>query len=121
MRTFTTSAAPPSPAAASPKVSGVCWRRSSWWFGLSCCLLAGCRMPQPNLELVRRSEPLLGAFVTISAYGANREQINAAVSAAFDEFRRVDALMSIHRPDSELSRLNGRASLAPVCATPDLF
>jgi thiamine biosynthesis lipoprotein len=91
------------------------------WFGLACWLLTSCRTSQPSHEPVRRSEPLLGTFVTISVYGANRERVNAAISDAFDEFRRVDALMSIHRADSELTRVNARASLCPVVVSPELF
>jgi thiamine biosynthesis lipoprotein len=70
---------------------------------------------------VRRSQPLLGTFVVITVYAPDRAVANAAVSAAFEEFRRVDALMSLHRPDSELSRLNERASLEPVVVSPELF
>ncbi len=77
--------------------------------------------PLPSLELVRRSEPLLGTFVTISVYGENRERVNTAISAAFEEFRRIDGLMSIHRADSELSRLNAGAAAEPVVVSTDLF
>ncbi|PYK96559.1 MAG: hypothetical protein DME19_19320 [Verrucomicrobia bacterium] len=121
MTTFTTSAAPPSPAATSPTASAACWRRLSLWFGLICWLQLSCRAPQPNPERVRRSEPLLGTFVTITAYDEDRGRANDAVSAAFDEFRRIDSLMSLHRPDSELSRLNARAATGPVVVSPDLF
>ena len=44
--------------------------------------------------------------MAISAYGGNA---NPAISAAFAEIRRIDSLMSLHRPDSELSKLNSRA------------
>jgi len=91
------------------------------WFGLICWLQLSCRAPQPNPERVRRSEPLLGTFVTITAYDEDRGRANDAVSAAFDEFRRIDSLMSLHRPDSELSRLNARAATGPVVISPDLF
>src|SRR5438552_19164469 len=114
MTTSITSAAPQSPAATSPTASGVHWRRLSWWFGPICWLLAGCLTPQPSPELVCRSEPLLGTFVTIAVYAENRERINAAVCAAFEEFRRIVSLMSIHRVDSELGHVNTRASVEPV-------
>lgn len=86
-------------------------------------LLAGCQTapPRPNLELLRRSQPLLGTFVTISVYASGRTRANAAIDSAFDEFRRVDASMSIHRADSELSQLNARAAFQPVDVSPDLF
>src|SRR5213079_2582923 len=88
---------------------------------LACWLLAGCKTPPAGPELVRRSEPLLGTFVTITVYGDNRERVNAAISVAFEEFRRIDGLMSIHRTDSELSQVNARASVAPVVVSTDLF
>ena len=85
-------------------------------------LAAGCRTPgQSRLELVRRSEPLLGTFVTVTVYAPTRAEGISVISAAFDEFRRVDALMSIHRPDSELSGLNARAAAEPVPVSADLF
>src|SRR2546425_9111285 len=121
MRTSPTSAAPRFRAAPPPKASGECGRLLRWWFGLSCGLAAGCQTLQPSPELVRRNEPLLGTFVTVTVYGENRDRLNAAVSAAFEEFRRIDGLMSIHRADSELSRLNARAAAQPVVVSPDLF
>lgn len=86
-------------------------------------LLAGCLIPArpPNLDPVRRSQPLLGTFVTITAYGSDRESVSRAVSAAFDEFRRIDASMSIHRADSEISRVNQAAGTVPTALSEDLF
>src|SRR2546422_1547341 len=112
MTTFTTSAAPRSRVATSRTASNACWRRMSWWCALSLLLPASCRTTPPpiSLELVHRSQPLLGTFVTISVYAASRDPAHSAINAAFDEFRRVDDLMSIHRADSELSRLNSRAA-----------
>ena len=47
--------------------------------------------------------------------------MQAGISAAFDEFRRVDQLLSIHRRDSELARVNQRAAAGPVSVSPELF
>ena len=63
----------------------------------------------------------MGTFVTISVYDSDRTRANVAIDSAFDEFRRVDASMSIHRAHSELSQLNARAGFQPVAASPDLF
>jgi len=57
----------------------------------------------------------------ISAYGANRELVNAAISAAFSEIRRIDQVMSLHRPDSELNSLNARAADGPTSVSQELF
>ena len=39
-----------------------------------------------------------------------------AIAAAFDEFRAVDKLLSIHRPDSSLARANAGGKLSPDLA-----
>ena len=57
----------------------------------------------------------MGTYVVISAYGTNANQ---AISAAFEEVRRIDRIMSLHRPDSELSQVNARAVKT---ASEDLF
>jgi thiamine biosynthesis lipoprotein len=76
----------------------------SWWCVLGCFLAAGCAH---RSDRVRRAQPLLGTYVVISARGENA---NTAVSAAFEEIRRIDALMSLHRVDSELVKLNARVT-----------
>lgn len=76
---------------------------------------------RPSPEIVHRSQPLLGTFVTISAWGGDRAAVQSAISEAFDEFRRADALMSLHRPESELSRVNALAATNAVSISPELF
>jgi len=72
-------------------------------------LAAGCLTNRPGLETVHRGQPLLGTFVFITACGGSREQLNRAISEAFDEIQRIDAIMSLHRADSELARVNTSA------------
>jgi thiamine biosynthesis lipoprotein ApbE len=43
------------------------------------------------------------------------------VSAAFEEIRRIDSLLSVHRPDSELSRVNALAARQNVPVSEDLL
>lgn len=82
----------------------------------------GCQTSrQPKTDFVRRSQPLLGTFVVISAYGQSHHQINDAIDEAFAEIRRVDNVMSLHRDDSELARLNAAAGIAPVAVSAELF
>jgi FAD:protein FMN transferase len=64
---------------------------------------------------------MLGTFVTISAYGAETEKLQRAVSAAFDEFQFVDDRMSLHRADSELAHLNQQAATNWVSVSAELF
>jgi thiamine biosynthesis lipoprotein len=94
-----------------------------WCCVLPLCLLTACRTNQahPNAELVHRSQPQLGTFVTISASGPDRATTLQAISAAFAEFDRADAMMSIHRADTELARINTNAATNPVFVSPGLF
>src|SRR5687767_946849 len=85
-----------------PKVLKEAWRPLKWWGVLVCCLAAGCAHRN---EPIRRAQPVLGTYVVISARGQNAQP---AISAAFDEIGRIDALMSLHRLDSELVKLNAR-------------
>lgn len=59
--------------------------------------------------------------MTVSAYGPDRENLDNAVSLAFKEIQRMDTLMSIHRPESEVSLLNSKAFQEPVSVSPELF
>jgi thiamine biosynthesis lipoprotein len=68
---------------------------------------------------MRRMRPLLGTFVEIAAEGldadgANEGPLEAAVDAAFEAVALVHRLMSLHGPDSDLSRINREAWRAPV-------
>lgn len=60
--------------------------------------------PPPH-QMTKRAHAL-GASVSITALGAERAAVEAAIDSAFLELERVESLMSIYRPDSELSRLN---------------
>jgi len=75
-----------------------------WCCVLPWLLLAGCQSSRPS-EPVTRLQPHLGTFVSITVY-AEPEKARPAINAAFAEFRAVDALLSIHRPDSALARAN---------------
>src|SRR5688572_2787670 len=101
------------------KASGVFSRRLTLLSGLLCLLATGCASPTKT-EPVRRSQPLLGTYIVVTACGADRARTQAAITAAFDEIRRIDSLMSLHRPDSELSRVNAAAAIKAVPISPDL-
>lgn len=72
-------------------------------------------------QLVHRGQPLLGTFVVVTACGVQRDAAQRAISAAFDEIRRVDSLMSLHRADSELARVNATAAREPIRVSQELF
>jgi thiamine biosynthesis lipoprotein len=59
-----------------------------------------------ELHRVRRSSWALGSTVTMTALHDDEAAGKTAIDAAFHELELVEALMSIYRPESQLSRLN---------------
>ncbi|MGD9785639.1 MAG: FAD:protein FMN transferase [Hyphomicrobiaceae bacterium] len=54
----------------------------------------------------------LGGEARIALYGASAEEARAALTAATAEIERLETIFSLHRSDSELSRLNRDGRLA---------
>lgn len=71
----------------------------------------------PCVEL-RRARPALGTLLDIRARGPGLRQVERAIDAALDAVERVERLMSFHRADSDLSRLNRTASRQPQTVHP---
>ena len=68
-----------------------------------------------RLEAAR---PALGTWVRVVVEERDPERASRAVEAAFAAIRTVDAQMSIHRADSQLSRVNAAAGEGPVRVNP---
>jgi thiamine biosynthesis lipoprotein len=63
--------------------------------------------PQP----VSRAKVLMGTGVHLTVLGDDREAAEAAADATLARMAELEALLSRHRPDSEVSRLNSEGSL----------
>ena len=63
----------------------------------------------------------MGSTFSIALYARDRNRMEAAVRAAFEEVRRLDGLLSGYRPDSEWSLVNRLAGHQPVAISPELF
>lgn len=70
---------------------------------------------------LRQSVSAMGTTFSIALHGRDRDRMETAVWAAFDEVRRLDGLLSSYRPDSEWSLVNRRAAHHPVAISPELF
>ena len=64
--------------------------------------------------VVDRAQPWLGTLVSIRVEGLPVSQAHQAINAAFAEVATVHRLMSFHRQDSDVSRLNRHAVHEPV-------
>ncbi len=81
------------------------------------------RQASLRAEMLRyeNSTSAMGSVYTIAAYGEDRAQLSAAVSAALQEARRLDDLLSNYKPESELSEINREAARRPVKVSVELF
>lgn len=70
---------------------------------------------------VDRTEAIMGTRVYVQLWADDPEKGRAAIEAVMEEMRRIDALMSHYKPDSQLSRINQRAAYEPVQVDPELF
>ncbi len=74
-------------------------------------------------EMLRISSSLdaMGTTFTIVAYDEDRARLESATDEAFEEVRRLDALLSNYKRDSEWSRVNREAATRPVAVSQELF
>jgi Membrane-associated lipoprotein involved in thiamine biosynthesis len=82
--------------------------------------IAGCSSPQNWVapKPYKETQFVMDTIIEITAYGPNSE---TAVNAAFDEFKRVQAISDHFNPDSQVSRINQMAGVSPVPVDPDLI
>jgi FAD:protein FMN transferase len=75
-------------------------------------MLAGCggtSSPAPAAHLVERSHIAMGTEVGLTAWTADDARAEAAFTAVFGEFDRLDAVMSVWKDGSDVLRLNAAA------------
>lgn len=85
----------------------------------NCLLFAACS--DPNAFNHRRSQFLMGTLVEISVIEKDEKLATTAVQKAFREIRRLEKLMSIHIPDSEVSKINQAAGKDRVSISKELM
>ncbi len=80
--------------------------------------------PFSSTRVVDDGQHAMGTHVSFAAFtttALDEAALRAAFVAAGDEIRRVEALMTTWRPDSELSRVNGAAGHEKVAVGPETF
>ncbi len=81
------------------------------WVILLLLVVAGLvwwRAPGGERQLVRTAL-IMGTLVELKVFGTNEDELERATAAAFAEMRRVEALLTSYRPESEISRLSRAA------------
>ena len=54
-------------------------------------------------------------------HGANPAALRAAAEEALDEVERLENLLSLYRPQTDIARLNAHAASGPVRVAPETF
>lgn len=80
-----------------------------------------CASRSAQAEWILREEAIMGTRCAVELWSEDRAAGEASINAVFDEFRRIDRLMSTYKPESELSRVNARAAKAPVRVSRELY
>lgn len=81
-------------------------RRRFFALAAGACAAGGWWRRRPDLQHVTVSSQALGAKVTMTVLHSDEAVARAAVQAAFAELEAIESVMSLYRPESELSRLN---------------
>ena len=77
--------------------------------------------PAGNPVSISETRNMLGTYVTLTVVAENESEARADIAAGFERIAELDAILSAHRPDSELARLNERAGREPVKVSDELY
>ena len=82
-----------------------------------CCLLP---CDRARADWFSAEEAIMGTRVAVELWSDDGPGGQAAITVVMDEMRRIDALMSHYRPESQISRINALAAQQPVTVDPEL-
>jgi thiamine biosynthesis lipoprotein len=85
---------------------------------LSAC--GGGVQPAPQAHLVERAGLAMGSELRLTAWAADEAPARAAFDAVFNEFERLEAQMSVWRPDSDVVRINAAAGERAVAVAAEV-
>lgn len=83
--------------------------------------LAGCGRSLPDPMLVERSHVSMGAEVRLTAWTGDEKGAVAAFDQVFEEFDRLDALLSVWKAGSDVLRVNAAAGRGAVAVGPEVL
>jgi thiamine biosynthesis lipoprotein len=87
-------------------------------FAASAC--TGSEPASAPASLVERARVAMGSEIRITVWSADDRASVSAIEAAFEDFERLDAMMSVWREGSDVERVNMAAGQHPVPVSPDV-
>ncbi len=79
------------------------------------------RAGRSGTEYLERAVFAMGTTVSISLFGRDRKQMIAATSAAFEELYRLERLLSVYLPESDIGRINASSGRREVHISADTW
>lgn len=77
-------------------------------------LVVSCKMASREPQSFKKTIEAMSTYVTITVVAKKEKAASSAISAAFTEISRLEGLLSFWDEDSEISRINQNAGIAPV-------
>jgi thiamine biosynthesis lipoprotein len=89
--------------------------------GITACRQAAPEVRASEGEIVERARLSMGSELRLTAWATSEKTAVEAFEAVFSEFDRLEALMSVWKPGSDVVRLNEAAGLHPVPVSPEVI
>jgi FAD:protein FMN transferase len=77
--------------------------------------------PLVQADWVKQQRDMMGTLISVELYSDNEQQGQHCAQQVFDEFQRIENMMSPYIADSELSQINNDAYVEAVKVSPELF
>jgi thiamine biosynthesis lipoprotein len=84
---------------------------------LAIALFTGCA----RARTLQKTETIMGTEVTITVIARSHEEGETAIDAGMAELRRLDAMMSLYKDASEITKVNLAAGKVPVRVSPEMI
>jgi thiamine biosynthesis lipoprotein len=92
-------------------------KRSTLFIMVLIAIVTGC----PGPITVQKTESIMGTDVTITVVAQSSHTGEAAIDAGMAELRRLDAMMSLYKDNSEITTVNFAAGKNPVRVSPEMI
>lgn len=89
--------------------------------GLLAAVICASVWTRAQAEWIYRDAPIMGTRCDVELWSEDHLKGEAAISAVFDEMRRIDNEFSTFKPQSEVSQVNDLAAKAPMRISKELF
>src|SRR5690606_787767 len=80
-----------------------------------------CTSAPVHAAWIVREEAIMGTRCAVELWSEDAAAGEAAIEAVLADMRRIDALMSTYKHDSEVSRVNAEAGKGPVRISAELY